>query len=413
MSDLDPSVYPPSEPSVGEVVNDAWRTMVETLFKPFDIRVWLVLAVGAYLLQCGQGGGGFNAIGNIPGGGPGSHEFVEVRDWIQANRGTLGAIIAGSSLFLLVVSLLVTLANCVGEFALMDNLARRRAEIVEPIQERFPLALSLFYLKGTLAALGLVVTLALGIPIGLQVIDLLAEGGELEGALLGMVIAAAALTLLLGLPAWLLVKYVENIVVPVMYARGITLAPAFKAANELARGKAGAIALYFLLRVALTFVAIIPAALVGCLLGCCPVICIPFVGGYFVTLVLLPIPVYFMAMKLHFAEMLDPSRQIILPVDAVGSLYFDGEGNPLPPAPVPPGMTPPGSGGALAPVQATPPRHYQAPIADPNYAPPPDPFYKPGVLEPPPLPPPPGTDDDLPPGPPPLPPPPPPLPPPP
>lgn len=383
----DPQLPGRPEPSIGDIVSRSWTTMVAILFQPFAVRVWLVLGLAAFLQQCGSTGGGgaggnfnFN-FGGGPGPGGGPSDMEEAVAWLQQFLQNYGGMILGiaigGGILLFLFGLAAKWLSAVGDLLLVDNLSRHDAQISEPFKRLLPLMNSLFGLKAAFYAVNFVVFLALGIPVlvmGLRVID----AGEGFSSLILPASIAGGLGVLYMIPVLLFNAFINNLVLPTMHARSMRSIPALGASWQLVRGNFGTVLLYLLVRLGLMIAATVVGAMIGCLLGCALicVIWIPGLGAFVMTVLLLPIPVFFQAMAMHLVDALDPGHPTFQPIDP----YFGGLGGYAPSA-VP---DPPGFGDA---------NPYAAPASDPNWQPPPDPFHSPPPLppgdEPPPPPPPP------------------------
>ena len=289
--------------SVSEPVGPALERTKEILFRPFDLSKWCALGFCAFLAQfAGAGGGGSGGLWNIPSHTwkPGSAEFERAVEWVKNNLTlaiTLGSAVALAGCLL---GMLIVWLGCRGQFMFIDGLVRNRGAVSEPWREYRKEANSLFWARLWLGAAGFT--------------------GFIIVAGLGAVIAwpdlvewsfgwAAGEALLLGIP--LLVVFASfmgcvtlclaDFVTPIMYARRLTVLPAFEVFwQSMFAGRFWTFVLYVLFRMLLTML-VVAVALVGVLCTCCIAV-LPYVG----TVILLPLPVFMRAYTLCFVQQFGP-----------------------------------------------------------------------------------------------------------
>jgi len=364
--------------------------MTRTLFSPFDWRKWLVLALAAMLSQCARGGSGGGANFNFPGGG-GGKGGADLDKFLTMIENNWGWIVLGVIVLAIVIWAIGALAKWLGsrgDFMLLDNLVHNTGRIEAPWNEFARLADSLFFLRLAIFSAFYVLTWLFLIMAGASfLVDISAR--EVSPRSIVVAIIMGLLLMVAGIAAGLIGFFINNLVFPTMYARRIPAKQAWGVATGILKAHFSTVALYLLLRIALLIGFGIVAGLVGCLFGvvlCC-VMCIPFLNQYLMTLVTLPMPVFFMALSAHFMEEFGPDFEIFRPEAQYGP--YDQAMAPggvvYPPAPQPPGGNP---WDAAPPPQAPPP----PPPASPPQAPPPPPPASPpwGSPPPPPPPPPPG-----------------------
>lgn len=254
----------------------AWQRTRRQLF-PVRFQHWLVLGFSAWLAGLGESGGG-------GGGGSGT----EIRGEPDAFGGFTDGIAAALSgleimVLLVVLSMIAVLALVVlwissrGKFIFLDNLVHEKAEIVNPWKEYAGLGWSLFVwrLLFTLVFLGFLVA---GVAVGV--------GASQAGIppLLGLALITVGVATVLFFAY--VVLFLENFVVPIMYAENISCMQAWVRFAEVALASPLAFFLYGIFQLGLG-VALLVAVMIGGFLSCCLgflLLIIPYVG----TVLLLP-----------------------------------------------------------------------------------------------------------------------------
>jgi len=283
-----------------------WERMRRTLFEPFDLGKWLVLAFSLWLARLANGGGGGGGKFNL-GEGP---DLGAVEDAISDAWSTLlehaiwiPLIVLGVLVLVAVIVLLVWISSR-GRFIFLDNVVHNRAAIVEPWKRFRHLGDSLFLWR---VCFGLVC-------VGVVVLVLLAflapaiASASLD-ALKGLSIAAIALGVLLaiafGLAVALVSLFLDSFVVPVMYRYNQSATAAWRAFLPWLKQYPAQFILYALFVFVLLLVLGVASVLV-CAFTCCLAFCVPFLGSYILAVVLLPLWVAYRAFTIEFLAQLDP-----------------------------------------------------------------------------------------------------------
>ena len=352
--------------SAVDAVTPAFQRTKELLFAPFQLRRWAKLALLAMLMGGSGGGGGVRGPSFPSGGGPGggggggAPDFGPLRDWVALHHDLMILGIVAAVVLLLLLSFLFSYLGSVARFVFMDSVIHDRVEIRRRWHElRGPgWSFCLFQWGIGLLFLGL-----MGLMVGLPVLAAY-NGGAFENwdanatvGLVLLIIAAVFLFIFLALLVGVIMSLTRDLVLPVMYLRNEKVLLAWSSVWPKVKGNAGSVAVYVLLKIALGMGAAIGAALVS-LVGAL-VLCIPLgliglfvygviVGlhltwswywlwaiiplgfilllgiGYFFSLLLLPIPVFFQSYALKYLGYLDDSLVTIADV-APGGIALAGQ----------------------------------------------------------------------------------------
>jgi hypothetical protein len=237
-----------SRPGVSGVqaLSQAWDDTLEFLFKPLDIERWFWLSFICLFLGGGASSAAFNwSLGSLPGDvgldrvlGP-LREYIVLHLWLIILTVTLGL-----SLTLVLLYLRVVL-----RFVLVDALVRRAVRLGAAWTETRPLGRSYFWwLLATLLLVG--VSLTSGAIAVIPHLRSLASAGTRSFLFWVTLTGLLLVDILVGLLLALVVTLTDNLVVPIMYAEGLALLPAWKKLWQSLRAEVGAFAVYVLLRFA-------------------------------------------------------------------------------------------------------------------------------------------------------------------
>ncbi|GLH66193.1 DUF7544 domain-containing protein [Geothrix edaphica] len=292
--------------SITDPIQPALAHVRRILFEPFSARKWFVLGFSVFLANLVDGGS-FNVNGN-----PFDHssrttapDFSPVTEWVSTHLPLVIAL--GVVLFILILGLVVVFQwlGSRGEFMFLDNVARDRAEIVEPWTRFQDLGNRLFRfrLMLLLASLGLLIVCGgLGVLIALPDIHARHFGAS---ALTGT-ISAGGLLFLGFLAIAIIGLLLRDFVVPIMYRRNLGTTEAWAVLRrELLPGNRWRFVGFYLM----TFLLWIPA-LILILAGCCLTCCVAILP-YLSSVAFLPIFVFFRCYSLGFLEQFGEDWRII------------------------------------------------------------------------------------------------------
>jgi len=298
---------PPSEVSIMKAMEAGWGRMVRMLFKPFDISLWCMMGLAAWILSFGQSGEPLGTTIRLftEFYGKGDHSAASGLPWANG----FGAVhtgllfIAGGVLILVLgLTLVIQWLSCRARFVVLDQIVHKRGDFVGPWRRYATQGLSLF---GWRLAFGFI---AAGIVGGIAAMVIMSVGGfpafrQPSGIDWKVIIMAAMVLLPLLLVLAFIVSLLDNFVVPIMYWEECTATAAWKIFLHMARGYTAPIMNYFLMQFVLGL------ALAGVIIITCCGFCtllIPYVG----SVVLLPATVFMQCYTLAFIAQINPRYSI-------------------------------------------------------------------------------------------------------
>ena len=297
---------PPAEVSIVKAMEAGWNRMVKMLFKPFDISLWCMMGLAAWILSFGGSGEPlgttvrmfleFHGKGDDTASGlPWANGFGAV------HTGFL--LIAGGVLVLVVgLTLVIQWLSCRARFVVLDQIVHKRGDFVGPWKRYATQGLSLF---GWRLAFGVIAAAIIG---GIAAMVIMSVGGfpafkSLSGIDWKVIIMAVMVLLPLLLVLAFIVSLLDNFVVPIMYWEQCTASAAWRIFLHIARGYTTPIMNFFLMQFVLGL------ALAGVILVTCCGLCtllIPYVGA----VVLLPATVFMQCYTLAFIAQISPRYSI-------------------------------------------------------------------------------------------------------
>jgi hypothetical protein len=234
--------------SAVHALSQAWDDTLEFLFKPLDVERWFWLSFICLFLGGGASSAAFNwNLGSLPGDagfdrilGP-LREYVLMHLWLIILTVSLGLSLALGLLYV----------RAVLRFVLVDALFRRSVRLGAAWQETRPQGRSYFWwLLATLLLVG--ATLTCGAFALIPHLRSLASTSTRPllfwVSLTGLLLADIFVGLLLAL----VITLTDDLVVPIMYAEGLALLPAWRKLWQRLRAEVGGFAVYVLLRFAVS-----------------------------------------------------------------------------------------------------------------------------------------------------------------
>ena len=289
----------------------SWQRTKEILFRPFELRTWLVVGFTAWLagLMHSTGGGVSYKTNFRSGGGPGraiaqaTEEITRAWAKIAAHPGMSVLIALGIILAIMIVLLLLWLSSRF-KLIFLDNVATGKAQVAEPWRRLGALGDSLFLWRlcfgiaaVVVAVVMIVGTLGLGV-LGAAGIPRFIHRGLIFVVLLALAVLAVAVVLaFIGL-------WVENFIVPIMYRFNLTVLEAWRYFIPWLKSYFGAFAVYglFVIALAVTFgLAVVAFGLMTCCIGWI-IIALPYVG----TVILLPMWMTYRLLGPEFLKQFSP-----------------------------------------------------------------------------------------------------------
>ncbi len=290
----------------GAPLEKAWKRMTQALFRPFDMRKWLVMGFTAFLA----------GLMDYQGGRSGrSSQSLDGRDWRDilelpaeawgwlTGHPLWAALIFAGVIAVIVLSVVLTWLSSRGKFMFLDNVFRDRAAIQAPWREYRPAGDSLFIARLLLGAAAFAVFSIYLLGCLLVLIGMAGSNASGDGILPTVLLMAAGLLLLI-LAASFVEICLNDFVVPVMAKRRMTILPAAGLFWDLFRQNPGAFLLYgllvFLLKVAVVSL-IVAVGLMTCCVGFL-LLAVPYVN----SVILLPVSYVFRAFSLEFLGQFGP-----------------------------------------------------------------------------------------------------------
>lgn len=319
-----PTLYAPAHMtpnanvSVVAPINPAIEHTRNVLFRPFDLTKWFVIGFCAWLATLGRGGS--RSFGNSFGNHYDhtttfSDQIQHARAYVLENLTwiipvAIGLVVIGFALWVVFAWL-----NSRGRFMFLYCVALNRAEISEPWTKYSRVGNSLFKFQIIIGLIGMVLTLPLLAWAVVLIIAMIGHGAPAIGAIF-LVSSILLAFLIFAIILSIVVMFLEDFVVPIMYLRDGTCLESWRELRRLMSGNLDLFVLYVLFQIvmaiALGLIVIAGIIVTCCLAGC--LLVLPYLG----TVVLLPLLVFRRSYS------------------AIYLAQFGPEYNVFPPAPTPP-----------------------------------------------------------------------------
>lgn len=326
---------------------DAIELTKQILFRPFDLKKWLVIGFAAWLAHIGGGGFNFRTGYNQPGGIRHNPEVERLSDFVHGSQvWIIVPFIIFFVVFVLALILVFVWLRARGAFLFTDCIVRNRAAIKEPWREFRKIGNS-FFIFTLLVGLSFFLLAAL---LAVPVIVLGIQGGRHNDLTIPMLVVVMlwACAVFLLVIAWALIS---QLMVPIMYRRRCRAGEGFRGALSLISNYPGEITLYCLFWILL----IVGVVMVTCLAICltCCIAALPYIG----TVILLPLYVCLRSFNLLFLRQFGPDYDVWAGLPAISQAGVTDAGysqttdiapqarSPSPP-PVPPLSEPPAPTGS-------------------------------------------------------------------
>ncbi len=298
------------------------------LFKPFKLKIWLVLAFTLAMTLIGEGitpSAGFTfqiAVQSLHG-----ITLDQTLHWIQAHTAGIILSLIGAVLVLFPLYLLCRWIASRGHFILLDNIkCTTRKTSREPWHEFRELGNSLLKFRISWDLLIFNIYLVLFIIAGALewpdfkaylMTDIFKPSGWTTAAIIFFLMEVAAVS---GIFLFFTASnLVFRMMIPVMYIRRINAWPAFKLTwRELFRPNPGKCILYFLFSIVIALIGGMVANIGMLVLAVYFTLCIalpvmlyiPIVGNYPIALAGLPVGIFDAAYQLHFISQFGPEYAV-------------------------------------------------------------------------------------------------------
>jgi len=303
---------PSQQVSVLEPIGAAFEKTKQILFQPFDLTKWFTLGFCAWLAMLGDkgGGGGGNFNFQSPGSsGNFQQQFHAAKQEIINNLPIIIAIGISVMIIVLVLSFLFMWLRSRGQFMFLHGVARNVAEVVDPWHRYARQGNSLFLFRIILWLFGVIVGLAMVIPL----IFIFIAFAETEFKIFAASGIIGVIFLVPGLVCFGIVMSVINVVtkdfvVPIMYLQDCRVTDGWRGFWQLARVNKMNFFLFLLvllvLNIAIGIILMFIVLLTCCCAGC--IFAIPYLG----TVVLLPLYVWRRAYSALFLAQFGPEYDV-------------------------------------------------------------------------------------------------------
>ena len=295
-----------------EPFSRAWNRMTRALFKPFNLRTWMVVGFTAFLANLLEGGNGGKGGGGSDGGDFDLYDFahfpITACNWLLDHPLYMLLILFGL-FFLFILFFVLTWLGSRGKFMFLDNVVHSRALVAQPWREYGRLGDSLFLWR---ILVGLVVMVLIVIMVAhffTFLINLYEEDFSPPTPIL-FFIQMGLLLLALILLASFVSMLTTDFVVPIMYRERISVWAAWSRFLPLLMQNLLYFLLYSLL-IFLFFIVIVITVILFGLFTCCLgflLLAIPYIKD----VVTLPISYTLRAFSVEFLAQFGP-QYVIFP----------------------------------------------------------------------------------------------------
>jgi hypothetical protein len=309
----------PNRVSVIDPITPAFERVKEMLFRPFDLRKWLVIGFCAWLAYLGTNGGGGG------GGGGGSNwkvfnkpqerqaQIVEginnAKEYVSDNLFWIIPVAVTMSVVIIGICLLITWLNSRGRFMFLHCVATNKAEIKIPWQKFKEHANNLFLFRIVLFIIGFF-TVALPV-IGIAFFVIMMVSGAVPSvASIPGIIVFGLIIFALSIVLFLVKKFTFDFVVPIMFLRTANCLAGWREFLAILSVNKLRFALYILFQIVITIV-IGTIITIGFCIGCCfccisLLLLIPYIG----TVILLPVSVFKRSYSLYYLQQYGPDFDV-------------------------------------------------------------------------------------------------------
>lgn len=273
------------------------------LFRPFDLSKWMIIGFCAWLASLGQGGGGgsnfnFNFPNRHHQANSCASGLADVKDAFAAH---LPWIILGAAIIIPIVIVLWLVFSWLrsrGQFMFVHCIAGNKAEVVVPWKRFAGHGNNLFLFR---IVMGLINIVAVGLPVALMIITIiaLASSGPGMAAVSGLIVAIFAV-IFVAILFGLISKFTTDFVVPIMLVNTASCLAGWRQCLALIGCNKARLLLYILFQIVISMVIGIIAMTI-CLIGCCcccasVLLLVPYVG----TVIMLPLSAFSRAYSLFY-----------------------------------------------------------------------------------------------------------------
>lgn len=292
-------------PSIGEGFSAAWRKMKEMLFRPFNWSTWLVLSLGFWLAQLGEGGPSFSLPFKPGNGGEVTGVLTNSLQSAADAAGTTVAIfllivIAVVFAFSLLIGLVLLWVRSRARFITLDMMIRG----VEA--DSFGTRWNTFARQGNSFFLTQILLFVFLLFLGFAFVALagfaaaMTWGENCSASEVSLLVGAGIVFGLFAIVAWIYLQLYQDYGAVLMYRSSCSGREAIRALNRKLFSKPGVFIRYLLGLIMIVILIALVVGLFSCVTCCLGglLIAIPFVG----TIVLLPTFVFRWQFMLEFFD---------------------------------------------------------------------------------------------------------------
>lgn len=219
------------------IVGKAFDRMKWLLFRPFNLRLWLKLALVVFFISS------FSL--NFNGGNIGSDDLsgIDVREHL--------VYIAVAVVLLLLIGLVIHFISSLMQFVFIDSVVNKEVQITRGLKKYFSEGLSLFLFNLLLTLATIIVIAALIIPLVAAIVY-----GNIW-ITIAYAVVAVSLIILTSVTVGLVRLFTTDFAVPLMYSQDRDILSALRKTLKLVKGNLGQTIVYLLMKIVLGIVAFI------------------------------------------------------------------------------------------------------------------------------------------------------------
>ncbi len=289
--------------SVIEPIHPAIERVKAILFRPFNLIRWFTIGFCAWLGQLGQGGFNFNFNYHTDAASV-KQNLPQYKEFVISH---LPWIIGGAFLVLIIIILLWLVLfwlSSRGKFMFLYCIAQNKAQVTHPWKAYSALGNSLFVFRFAFSLISLIWMVCCSGLIILFIILMRNHSIARAGSIIGIA-ATSAMLVISGIIIALVMKLLNDFVVPVMYVFSCRCVEAWGIFWRILKNRPGVFVLYLLFQVVIGLaigMIVIVAGLMTCCCACC-IAALPYIG----TVLLLPVSVFMRSYSLYFLSQFGPA----------------------------------------------------------------------------------------------------------
>ncbi len=229
-----------------EALSPAWQETVRLLFRPFVARRWISLSLVCLFLGGGTSTAAFQwSFGALP-------VDLHPADMLLRVRGVIGQhviLIILAVVLSLALVLGVIYARCILRFVLVEAVIQHHISVRSAWQRSRSAGRS--YFRWLIGIVGAIMALVFGaMLVSLRFLNPLLAAGHPSWIASLLLVNELVAVVLIGLAVAITITLTDDLVAPVMYARRVTLAAAWREVWEISRRDSGMFLFYIVMRFA-------------------------------------------------------------------------------------------------------------------------------------------------------------------